>query len=305
MFAIDERFPDLMGGVTAVRDDVRGLALRLKERGPGGEGDQYRFVRHGREYVLFVSGGISRDRKSVVFTIEHGNLSDDRPGLLASLSRRFIVSDLGECFRAFARLVYRFDGDDIEINFREPETLPTYQEMVMALAGMRTRNPKLLDELYETLEADLPLSGDQFGALLRCIKALRLRKINAHAFASDMLPHVVMALKGPFARRAPNFVRQAMDRIAVTSVLVIAMIAWAVPNGIRVILDIVGGQLQKEALLDQVLDLMAGALALSIGGAAIYSTIVILRLGRREQILNYIRTGKTVTRRRRSPFKAR
>jgi hypothetical protein len=65
-----------------------------------------------------------------------------------------------------------------------------------------------------------------------------------------------------------------------------------VPNGLRVVFDIAGGQLQQETLVNILLDLMAGALSLSIGGAAIYSTIVLWRLARREQTLTYIRTGK-------------
>jgi len=292
MFDIDQRFPDSMGSYHAVRDDVRGLALRLKERGPGGEGDQYRFVRHRREYVLFVTGGISRDRRYVVFTIEHGNLDDDG-GVLAAISRRFLVSDLHEAFFAYARLILRYEGDQVELNFRAPESIPTYKELITALTGLRRRNSKLLDQLYDALETDTPLTGDQFGELLATIKVLKIRKTgSAHAFASDLLPHVIEALRGPFGRKAPNFVRRAMDKIAITSVLIMAFIWWAVPNGLRVVFDIAGGQLQQETLVNILLDLMAGALSLSIGGAAIYSTIVLWRLARREQTLTYIRTGK-------------
>jgi hypothetical protein len=292
MFDIDHRFPDAMGSFHAVRDDVRGIALRLKERGPGGEGDQYRFVRHRREHVLFVTGGISRDRRYVVFTIEHGNLDDDG-GVLAAISRRFIISDLHEAFLAYARLILRYEGDQVEITFRAPESVPTYQELITALTGLRRRNSKLLDQLYDALETDTPLTGDQFGELLATIKVLKIRKTgSAHAFASDLLPHVVEALRGPFGRKAPNFVRLAMDKIAIASVLVIAFIWWAVPNGLRVIFDIAGGQLQQETLVNILLDLMAGALSLSIGGAAVYSTIVLWRLAKREQTLAYIRTGK-------------
>jgi len=300
MFDIDQRFPEESGGFHAVRDDVRGLALRLKARGPGGEGDQYRFVRHRREHVLFVTGGISRDRRAVVFTIEHGDLSDDN-SLLAAIGRRFLLGDLHDTFLAYARLILRFEGDQVEINFRAPESEPTYKEMIAALSGLRRKNPKLLDQLYDTLEADRPLSGDQFGELLATIKSLKLRKTgSAHGFASDLLPHIVMALRGPFSRKAPNFVRQAIERIAIASVLIIAAIWWAIPNGIRIVLDIAGGQLQRETLVNFLLDLMAGALSLSIGGAAIYSTIVIWRLTRREQTLTYIRTGQTAVRSKRS-----
>jgi len=173
--------------------------------------------------------------------------------------------------------------------------------MIAALSGLRRKNPKLLDQLYDTLEADVPLSGDQFGELLATIKSLKLRKTgSAHGFASDLLPHIVMALRGPFSRKAPNFVRQAIERIAIASVLIIAAIWWAIPNGIRIVLDIAGGQLQRETLVNFLLDLMAGALSLSIGGAAIYSTIVIWRLTRREQTLTYIRTGQTAVRSKRS-----
>jgi hypothetical protein len=292
MFEVDERFPDSLGSFHAVRDDVRGLGLRLKERGPGGEGDQYRFVRHRREHVLFVTGGISRDRRYVVFTIEHGDLDDDG-GVLAAISRRFLISDLHEAFLAYARLILRFEGEQIELNFRAPETVPTSKELVAALAGLRKRNSKFLDELYETIEANRPITGDQFGELLATIKVLKIRTSGSqHAFASDLLPYIVSALKGPFGRKAPNFVRRAMDKIAITSVLIIAFIWWAVPNGLRVIFDIAGGQLQRETLVNILLDLMAGALSLSIGGAAIYSTIVLWRLAKREQTLTYIRTGK-------------
>ena len=292
MFEIDQRFPDGFGSYHAVRDDVRGLALRLKERGPGGEGDQYRFVRHRREHVLFVTGGVSRDRRYAVFTIEHGDLDDDG-GVLAAISRRFLLSDLQEAFLAYAQLVLRFEGGQIELNFRAPELVPTSREVVAALEGLRRRDSKFLDELYDTIEANRPITGDQFGRLLAIIKVLKIRKTgSAHAFASDLLPYIVTALKGPFGRRAPNFVRRAMDKIAITSVLVMAFIWWAVPNGLRVIFDIAGGQLQQETLVNVLLDVMAGALSLSIGGAAIYSTIVLWRLTKREQTLTYIRTGK-------------
>lgn len=294
MFEIDDRFAGLGGSIHAVRDDRRGLALRLKDRDARGEGDQYRFARHGREYVLFVNTSYSRDKTSVTFTVEHGNLSDES-GLLATLSRHWLIGELTGSFRAYAQLVLGCDPKFVEVNIREEgASTATLKELLAALVGLRKKDPKLLDEIYDTLEAGRPLTGDQFGALLKSVKALKLRSgAGAYAAASDVLPQIVLALKGPFSRTAPNFVRHAMNQTMATLVIVVALCWWAAPNGLRVLLDLFGGQLQRETMVTMMLNLMAGALSLTIVGAAIYTGAVMIRLARREQILNFIRTGKS------------
>ena len=293
MFQIDERFASMGGSTHAVRDDRRGVALRLKDRDARGEGDQYRFVRQGREYVLFVSTASSRDKTSVMFTVEHGNLTDERNGLLATLTRRWLIADLTESFRGYAELVLKRDPRLVEVNIRQDgASSSTLKELLAALVGLRRKNSNLLDEIYDTLESGRPISGDQFGALLKSVKALKLRKGGgAYAAASDVLPQIVIALKGPFSRTAPNFVRHAMNQTMATLVIVTGLCWWAAPNGLRVLLDLFGGQLQRETMLNMMLNLMAGALSLTIVGAAIYTAAVMIRLARRERILNFIRTG--------------
>jgi hypothetical protein len=55
--------------------------------------------------------------------------------------------------------------------------------------------------------------------------------------------------------------------------------------------ELAQGQLTRRNMLDEMVELFAGAMSLAIVGAAIYAVVVMIRLARRQQMLSYIRTG--------------
>lgn len=289
MFEVDNRF----AAGRAVRDRRRGLALRLYERGTGSEGEQFRFVRGGREYVLFVSSSRSgKGNRTLVFHIDQGNLTDQFAGMLAVFARQWLMAELVESFKAYGRLMFGGQVDGVEVVFRTAaESSATSAELIAALMGLRKRYPALLDEIYATLETGRSLSNNQFVELLRAMRELNLRRAGSYRAASDALPDLVAALSGPFARRAPDFVGSAMNRTMWALVVLTAMSLWALPNGIGTLFELAGGRLTGRSLLEEVVVLFAGALSLAIVGATIYSVIVLVRLARRQQMLTYIRTG--------------
>ncbi|HVX80298.1 MAG TPA: hypothetical protein VHB23_02900, partial [Devosiaceae bacterium] len=82
MFRVDDRYIENSGRIRGIRDDHRGLALRLQQTDRRGEGDEFRLFRRGREYVLFATATRSRTGTGeLTFHIEHGNLADDGAGL--------------------------------------------------------------------------------------------------------------------------------------------------------------------------------------------------------------------------------
>lgn len=289
MFEVDDRF----SAGRAVRDRRRGLALRLHERDGRGEGEQFRFVRGGREYVLFVSTSrTGSGRRTLVFHIDQGNLTDQFAGMLAVFARQWLMAELVESFKAYGRLVYGSQLDGVEVVFRTAaDTSATSAELIAALMGLRRRYPALLDEVYATLEAGRPLSNNQFIELLRAMRELNLRRGQSYRAASDALPELVDALRGPFARRAPDFVGSAINRTMWALAVLSAMSLWALPNGLGILFELAGGKLTGRSVLDELITLFAGALSLAIVGAAIYALVVMLRLARRQQMLAYIRTG--------------
>lgn len=289
MFEVDNRF----AAGRAVRDRRRGLALRLYERGSQGEGEQFRFVRGGREYVLFVtSSRTGKGNRTLVFHIDQGNLTDQFAGMLAVFARQWLMTELVESFKAYGRLMFGGQVDGVEVVFRTAaESSATSAELIAALMGLRKRYPTLLDEIYATLEAGRALNNNQFVELLRAMRELNLRRGSSYRAASDALPELIGALSGPFARRAPDFVGGAMNRTMWALAVLAAMSLWALPNGIGILFDLAGGRLTGHSLLDKTMSLFAGALSLAIVGATIYSVIVLLRLARRQQMLSYIRTG--------------
>lgn len=290
MFEVDDRF----AGGRAVRDRRRGLALRLYERGSQGEGEQFRFVRGGREYVLFVtSSRAGKGNRTLVFHIDQGNLTDQFAGMLAVFARQWLMTELVESFKAYGRLMFGGQVDGVEVMFRTAaESSATSAELIAALMGLRKRYPALLDEVYTTLEAGRALSNNQFVELLRAMRELNLRRGSSYRAASDALPDLIEALRGPFARRAPDFVGSAMNRTMWALAVLAAMSLWALPNGLGVLSGVARGELTGRSLLDEMVMLFAGALSLAIVGAAIYAVVVLVRLARRRQMLSYIRTGR-------------
>jgi hypothetical protein len=289
MFEVDDRF----SAGRAVRDRRRGLALRLYERGAGGEGEQFRFVRGGREYVLFVTssrGGPGN--RTLVFHIDQGNLTNQFAGMLAVFARQWLMAELVESFKAYGRLMFGGQVEGVEVMFRTAaESSATSAELIAALMGLRKRYPALLDELYQTLESGRPLNNTQFVELLRAMRELNLRRGGSYRAASDALPELIEALRGPFARRAPDFVGSAMNRAMWALAVLAAMSLWALPNGLGILFELARGQLTRRNMLDEMVELFAGAMSLAIVGAAIYAVVVMIRLARRQQMLSYIRTG--------------
>lgn len=294
MFEVDDRF----SGGRAVRDRRRGLALRLYERGLGGEGEQFRFVRGGREYVLFVTSSRSGPgNRTLMFHIDQGNLTNQFAGMLAVFARQWLMKELVESFKAYGRLMYGGQVDGVEVMFRTAaDSSATSAELIAALMGLRKRYPALLDELYLTLETGRPISNTQFVELLRAMRELNLRRGSSYRAASDALPELIEALRGPFGRRAPDFVGSAMGRTMWALAVLAAMSLWALPNGLGVLLGVARGALIGRSLIDKLTMLLAGALSIAIVGAAVYATVVLARLARRRQMLSYIRSGNKALR---------
>ena len=294
MFEIDDRYSERGGRAHAVKDSRRGLGLRLHERDPRGEADQYRFSRRGREYVLFVRTTVlGAERMTISFAVEHGNLPADQSGLL-SFANKWMLEELVECFRAFGKLIMARRSEKIEVMIRPAnETTEPPRDLIDALVAMRTQCPDLLDELYETFEAGRSLGNNQFAALLKALKGLNLRRKDKTARSpAELLPHVVISLNGPFGRMAPNFVGKAIGRTAIAFVVLSVMVIWAAPSGWRMLADVGAGQLQRTRGFDLMLELFAGAAALAVVGTAFYTIAVLIRLIRREKVLTFIRTGK-------------
>jgi hypothetical protein len=295
VFEIDDRYSERGGRAHAVKDARRGLGLRLHERGVRGEADQYRFGRRGREYVLFVrTEVIGAERMTISFRIEHGNLPDDQSGLRATMSRKWMLEELVECFQAFGRLILARRSEKVEVSILANEALSEPpRDLVNALVALRKQYPDLLEELYATFEAGRSLSNNQFAALLKALKALNLRRTDKSARpAGELLPHVVIALNGPFGRMAPNFVQHAMGRAAVAFVILAVAVFWAGPSGWRMLMDVGAGQLQRTRGLDLMLELFAGAMSLAVVGTAFYTIAILIRLIWRDKVLTYIRSGK-------------
>lgn len=295
MFEIDDRYSERGGRAHAVKDARRGLSLRLHERDPRGEADQYRFSRRGREYVLFVrTAVIGAERMTISFEIEHGNLPEDHSGLMGTMSRKWMLEELIECFRAFGKLILARRSEKVEVSIRPAETATEApKDLVNALVALRTQYPDLLEELYATFEAGRALNNNQYAALLKALKSLNLRRTDRTARPpAELLPHVVISLNGPFGRTAPNFVGQAIGRTAIAFVVLSVMVFWAGPSAWRMLGDIGAGQLQRTRGLDLMLELFAGAMSLAVVGTAFYTIAILIRLMWREKVLTYIRTGK-------------
>ena len=294
MFEIDERYSERSGRAHAVKDARRGLSLRLHERDPRGEADQYRFSRRGREYVLFVRTAIiGHERMTISFEIEHGNLPEDHSGLL-SFANRWMLEEMVESFRAFGRLVMARTSEKVEVTIRRTDALEEPpRDLVNALVALRKQYPELLDDLYATFEAGRSLSNNQFATLLKALKSLNLRRTDKSARAAgELLPHVIVSLNGPFGRLAPNFVRAAITRAGAAFVVLAVAVFWAGPGSWRMLSDVAAGQLQRTRGLELMLELFAGATSIAVVGTAFYTIAILIRLIRRDKIFTYIRTGK-------------
>jgi hypothetical protein len=295
MFQVDERYVESSGRIRGIRDDHRGLALRLQQTDMRGEGDEFRLWRRGREYVLFVTISHSRtDKSEVTFHIEHGNLADDTAGLLSTLSRQMMLADVVDSFRAYGTLILSREPNHVQVLVRSAsESSATHKDLLAALVALRKRHPGLLDELYATFEAGRSLSNDQFSMLLNTLRSFNLRSRSAaYRTASDVLPHLIYALRGPFARRAPNFVRQAIRRTVGAFIAMLVLMAWAIPSSWQFVARVAAGQVGGQTQLDLLVDLFAGALSIALIATTVYTVAVMVRLSRRERVFNYIRTGR-------------
>ena len=294
MFEIDERYSERGGRAHAVKDSRRGLGLRLHERDPRGEADQYRFYRRGREYVLFVrTAVIGHERMTISFEIEHGNLPEDHSGLL-SFNNKWMLEEMVESFRAFGRLIMARTSEKVEVSIRRTDMLEEPpRDLVNALVALRKQHPRLLEDLYATFEAGRSLSNNQFATLLNALKSLNLSRTDRSARAAgELLPHVVVSLNGPFGRRAPNFVRAAIARTGFALVVLVVAVFWAGPGSWHMLSDLAGGQLQRTRGFDLMLELFAGATSIAVVGTAFYTIAILIRLVWRDKVLTYIRTGK-------------
>lgn len=298
MFQVDEHYVESSGRIRGIRDSHRGLALRLQQTDMRGEGDEFRLWRHGREYVLFVTVAHSRtDKSDLTFHIEHGNLADDTSGLLSTLSRQMMLADVVDSFRAYGTLILAHDPRHVQVLIRSAsENSATHKDLLAALVALRKRHPVLLDELYQTFEAGRSLSNNQFATLLNTLRSLNLRSRSAaYRTASDVLPHLVFALRGPFGRRAPNIVRQALRRTMWAFLAMLALLVWALPSAWDFVARVAAGELNRLTQFELLVEVFAGAMAIALIGTVFYTVAVLVRLSRRERTFNYIRTGSTRT----------
>jgi hypothetical protein len=295
MFRVDEHYVESSGRIRGIRDDHRGLALRLQQTDMRGEGDEFRLWRRGREYVLFVTVAHSRtDKSELTFHIEHGNLADDTSGLLSTLSRQMMLADVVDSFRAYGTLILLHEPNHIQVLVRSAsESSATYKDLLTALVTLRKRHPALLEELYATFEAGRSLSNNQFSMLLNTVRSFNLRsRTAAYRAASDVLPHVIYALRGPFGRRAPNLVRQAIRRAVFAFIAMLVLLVWAVPSTWQFVARVAAGQVGGQTQLDLLVDLFGGAFSIALIGTTFYTIAIMVRLSRRERVFNYIRTGR-------------
>jgi hypothetical protein len=295
MFQLDEHYVESSGRIRGIRDNRRGLALRLHQTDMRGEGDEYRLWRRGREYVLFVTVARARTgAPDLTFHIEHGNLAEDTSGLLSTLARQMMLADVVDSFRAYGTLILSHEPNHVQVFVRSAsENAATYKDLLSALVALRKRHPALLEEVYATFEAGRTLSNNQFSVLLNTLRSLNLgSRSAAYRTASDVLPHLIYALRGPFGRHAPNLVRQAMHRTVWAFICVLVLLVWAIPSAWRFVAGVAAGQVRGQNQLDLLLEVFAGAFAIALIGTAFYTIVVMVRLARRERVFNYIRTGR-------------